>query len=97
MGSCLQAQLTKFGFRQQGSPTTSPYVSDGLIALCCKRFRVHHVIDILYYSALQTLLWVVPCGESWWSTAEAEHGQGDKSIGTAESVARRLSAPRWLL
>src|ERR1700716_2981690 len=35
--------------------------------------------------ALLTLLWVVPCGESWWSTAEAEHGQGDKSIGSAES------------
>ena len=35
--------------------------------------------------ALLTLLWVVSAGESWWSTAEAEHGQGDKCFGTAES------------
>ncbi|MDQ1304268.1 MAG: hypothetical protein QG671_95, partial [Actinomycetota bacterium] len=36
-------------------------------------------------SALLTLLWVVLSGESWWSTAEAEHGQGDQGFGTAES------------
>ena len=35
--------------------------------------------------ALLTYLWVIPYGELWWSTAEAEHGQGDKCVGTAES------------
>jgi hypothetical protein len=29
-------------------PIISPYVSDGVIALCCKLFRVHHVMDSLY-------------------------------------------------
>ncbi|MDQ1250759.1 MAG: hypothetical protein QG597_5139, partial [Actinomycetota bacterium] len=40
-------------------------------------------VAIARIMALLTLLWVVLSGESWWSTAEAEHGQGDQGFGTA--------------
>lgn len=32
---------------------------------------------------------MVASGEPCWSTAEAEHGQGDKGVGTAESMVVR--------